>query len=439
MEQDQPERRRIVVDGSNIATEGRSLPSLAQLDEAIRSFLEEYRGFTTSDVTVVVDASFGHRIDPSEVTTYEQALEHGEMITPPAGALGRGDGFILRIAEKSGALVLSNDSFQEFHGERPWLFDPGRLIGGKPVPGVGWIFTPRTPVRGAKSRSATKSVRSSRSRDGVGPAASIDGDDQASGMESDGVSPRRGAKATSAPKAAKTASAAKTAKAAKAANPAKTAKPVKASKETKADKPATATKPAKKSKTADASKMAKKAKSADASKTAKPAKPAKKAKATEPSKAAKPAKPDKPAKAATAARAAESAKSGRGAGSPGAKASLEADGPPPADKSARAGSSGRAGTRRAPEALNDPMTFLTFVADHPVGSTLDGTVVAFTSHGAHIDVGGMLCHVPLRGLARPAPNKARQVLTKGETRTFVLVSLDAARRRAELALPGVGE
>ena len=67
MEQDLPERRRIVVDGSNIATEGRSLPSLAQLDEAIRAFLEEYRGFTTSDVTVVVDASFGHRIDPSEV------------------------------------------------------------------------------------------------------------------------------------------------------------------------------------------------------------------------------------------------------------------------------------------------------------------------------------------------------------------------------------
>ncbi|HUD17277.1 MAG TPA: hypothetical protein VMQ59_08435, partial [Acidimicrobiales bacterium] len=83
MEQDLPERRRIVVDGSNIATEGRTLPSLAQLDEAIRSFLEEYRGFTSSDVTVVVDASFGHRIDPSEVTAFDQAVEHGEMITPP--------------------------------------------------------------------------------------------------------------------------------------------------------------------------------------------------------------------------------------------------------------------------------------------------------------------------------------------------------------------
>jgi hypothetical protein len=61
-------------------------------------------------------------------------------------------------------------------------------------------------------------------------------------------------------------------------------------------------------------------------------------------------------------------------------------------------------------------------------------VAAFTSHGAHIDVEGMLCHVPLRNLGDPAPQKARQVLTKGETRTFSLVSLDAPRRRAEVTL-----
>ena len=42
--------------------------------------------------------------------------------------------------------------FQEFHGEYDWLFDEGRLIGGKPVPGVGWIFVLRSPVRGPKSR-----------------------------------------------------------------------------------------------------------------------------------------------------------------------------------------------------------------------------------------------------------------------------------------------
>ena len=65
---------------------------------------------------------------------------------------------------------------------------------------------------------------------------------------------------------------------------------------------------------------------------------------------------------------------------------------------------------------------------------MDGTVVAFTSHGAHVDVDGMQCHVPLRGLGDPPPQRARQVLAKGETRQFVLVSLDAAHRRAELAL-----
>ena len=90
------------------------------------------------------------------------------------------------------------------------------------------------------------------------------------------------------------------------------------------------------------------------------------------------------------------------------------------------------------EALNDAMTFITFVAEHPIGSTFEGEVVSFTSHGAHIDVGGMLCHVPLRNLGDPAPQKARSVLAKGESRTFALVSLDAPRRRAELALPGFG-
>src|SRR5579875_2613072 len=149
-------RRHVVVDGSNIATEGRSLPSLSQLDEAVREFLREN---PDDVVTVVVDASFGHRIDPSELPTFEEAEAAAEVVSPPAGAIGRGDAFLLRIAEKTGATVLSNDSFQEFHGEHPWVFDKGRLIGGKPVPGVGWIFTPRTPVRGPKSREAVKEAK----------------------------------------------------------------------------------------------------------------------------------------------------------------------------------------------------------------------------------------------------------------------------------------
>src|ERR1700680_1060855 len=141
--------RHVVVDGSNIATEGRDLPSLKQLNEAVMAFLGEY---PDAQITVVVDASFAHRIAPSELAAFEAAEAATELVSPPAGAIGRGDAFLLRIAGKIGATVLSNDSFQEFHGEHEWLFDDERLIGGKPVQGIGWIFTPRTPVRGAKSR-----------------------------------------------------------------------------------------------------------------------------------------------------------------------------------------------------------------------------------------------------------------------------------------------
>src|SRR3954464_1687166 len=153
--------RQIVVDGSNIATEGRSLPSLAQLDEAVRAYQAEHPDDT---MIVVVDATFGHRIDSSERRTFEEAEAAGELVSPPAGAIGRGDRFLLQIADRTGATVLSNDSFQEFHGEYGWLFEEGRLMGGKPVQGVGWIFTPRTPVRGPKSRVAVRDAERARRR-----------------------------------------------------------------------------------------------------------------------------------------------------------------------------------------------------------------------------------------------------------------------------------
>ena len=146
----------VVVDGSNIATEGRSTPSLEQLDEAVRAFLEEH---PHDKLTVVTDATFGHRIDPSERKAFDEAIANNEIVTPPAGAIGRGDAFVLEIAERAGATVLSNDSFQEFHGEHPWLFDEGRLVGGKPVPDVGWVFVDRTPVRGPASQRSVRAAK----------------------------------------------------------------------------------------------------------------------------------------------------------------------------------------------------------------------------------------------------------------------------------------
>ena len=143
--------KHAVVDGSNIATESRAEPSLEQLREAVATFTSEH---AFDIVTVIVDASFEHRVAKAEQNAVRAAIDANEIITPPAGVIGRGDTFILQVADRAQAVVLSNDSFQEFHGTFGWLFDEGRLIGGKPIPGVGWIFVPRAPVRGPVSRRA---------------------------------------------------------------------------------------------------------------------------------------------------------------------------------------------------------------------------------------------------------------------------------------------
>ncbi len=148
--------KHVVVDGSNLATEGRTSPSLKQLHEAVLSFMNEY---PDTKVTVVVDATFGHRIDKREVAEFNDAIDNNELVSPPAGAVGRGDGFVLTIAKKIGATVVSNDSYQEFHQDHPWLFDSGRLMGGKPVPLVGWVFIDRLPVRPSAAKSVKKASR----------------------------------------------------------------------------------------------------------------------------------------------------------------------------------------------------------------------------------------------------------------------------------------
>ncbi len=146
----------VVVDGSNLATEGRTEPSLKQLNEAVLAFMREFPG---TKVTVVVDATFGHRVDRRERAEFDAAINNNELVAPPAGAVGRGDGFVLTIADKVNACVLSNDSYQEFHDQYKWLFDEGRLIGGKPVPNVGWVFIQRLPVRKQTGRESAATLR----------------------------------------------------------------------------------------------------------------------------------------------------------------------------------------------------------------------------------------------------------------------------------------
>jgi Zc3h12a-like Ribonuclease NYN domain len=442
----------VVVDGSNIATEGRSTPSLEQLDQAVRAFHEE---FPEREAIVVVDASFGHRIDPKEVKAFDEATAHNEIVSPPAGAIGRGDAFVLRVAERVGGQVLSNDSFQEFHGEHPWLFDEGRLIGGKPVPGAGWIFTLRNPVRGPRSRQATTPAS--------GGATAAASDLDRTGTAARAAQAPKAVKVAKAAKAAKSDKATKAPEADKAVKAAKTEKATKVAKAAKAEKAPKAAKAAKTAKADKATKTEKATKADKTPKTDKAAKAAKTEKATKATKASKKATaaPDvgdakastkgKAAKATTKAKAtaepvdvATAPRRRRRRGRPvGADvqaaidvATVEATSPPGAPDG-----DSSAGRRRRnpgpPAALNDPLTFVTFVTEHPIGASVEGTVSSFVSHGAMVDVGEMHCYAPLTGLGVPPPRKAREVLTQGQSRTFVLVGLDPPRRGAELALPEV--
>ncbi len=432
----------VVVDGSNIATEGRSVPSLAQLDEAVRQYQAEFPG---KEVIVVVDATFGHRIDPSERKAFDEAVSHAELVSPPAGAVGRGDAFLLRVAERVGAEVLSNDSFQEFHADHPWLFDADRLIGGKPVPGAGvWIFTPRSPVRGVRSRAAL-AVGSTKSNKSTRAAKSTKSTKSAASARAAKTTKRAAVDSAASSDEASTLDAAVAAARVDVAAPA-TKKTKKAAKIEKAAKKSTkATQPADKSPKGKAAKAPKAEKSPG---THKPDKKADKAQKTD-KKADKAPKADKAQKPRTTGAAADDASGGsasrgrRGRGrratAPDVRAAIDVATveavAPEGDAVARVPSRRRRAA--APPAVNDPLTFLTFVSDHPVGSTIEGTVVAFVSHGAMVDVGGMQCYVPLAGLAVPAPSRAREVLERGQHRPFVLVALDPARRGAELALPEV--
>jgi hypothetical protein len=323
---------RVVVDGSNLATEGRTIPNLQQLDAAVRSFLDEH---PTADVIVVVDASFEHRVEPSERNHFKEAEAAGEIVTPPAGAIGRGDAFILKIADRINAVVLSNDSFQEFHEDYPWLFDVGRLIGGKPVRGVGWIFTERLPVRGIKAARASKVVK------------------KVAVVLPEGLTPSVGDTLT----------------------------PVKATKVAKVTK---------------AAKVA--------------AKPVK--------KVAKAVDPD----AAPAKKVAKKT----------VKKAVVVE-----EKVAEAPAT--VALRRGRQPVNPEGAFADFLKQFKIGAPVDAEVVAFTSHGAVLKVSlksgdAIECYAPTANLGSPAPTRARDVLKRGDVRTFSLRSFDTERRIAEVGL-----
>ena len=150
------EPHHVVVDGSEPGHRGRTLPSSAAAGRG---------GARASAARPDASSSWSSTPPSSTASPKERdavraghAQRRGHLAA--AGAIGAATPSC--CASRSGPAPSSsrNDSFQEFHGEHPWLFDDGRLIGGKPVPESVGSSRPRFPIRGPKSRAATAEAKS---------------------------------------------------------------------------------------------------------------------------------------------------------------------------------------------------------------------------------------------------------------------------------------
>lgn len=104
-----------VVDGANVAYIEKSEkdePKVSNLI-AVRRALQN-KGY---EPVIIVDASLRHQVDDPE--QLESLLD--EQVVRQAPADADADYFILEMAEEMDALVVSNDEFEQYQDDYPWI------------------------------------------------------------------------------------------------------------------------------------------------------------------------------------------------------------------------------------------------------------------------------------------------------------------------------
>jgi hypothetical protein len=138
----------IIVDASNVARSPSSPPDIELLDDCRRAAEQFFNG---RRVILIADASLPRVVEHNSSQVHYDLLNRmisdRRLVIVPPGIRGRADRFILDTATKTQGVVVSNDSYKEFHGDFPWLFEEGRLYGHTYHEVLGWDFTQRFPVR----------------------------------------------------------------------------------------------------------------------------------------------------------------------------------------------------------------------------------------------------------------------------------------------------
>jgi hypothetical protein len=138
----------IFVDASNIARSPSAPPDIKRLELCRLAVLEQ---FPDHPVVLVADASLPRLVESqsesSQIVLLNSMMSDGRVISVPPGTPGKADKFILKMATAKSGIVISNDSYKEFQGDFPWLFEEGRLYGHTYHEVLGWEFSARHPVR----------------------------------------------------------------------------------------------------------------------------------------------------------------------------------------------------------------------------------------------------------------------------------------------------
>lgn len=109
--------KKIVVDGSNVAhleTSADGSPKVSNI-QAVRSALRD-RGY---EPIVIVDASLRHEIDDPD--QLEDLLDLEEIHQAPSDT--DADYFIVETADREDARIVSNDRYEEYQDDFPWIPD----------------------------------------------------------------------------------------------------------------------------------------------------------------------------------------------------------------------------------------------------------------------------------------------------------------------------
>lgn len=141
-------RQLVIADASNIARSPGAPPDIQKLEDCRKELMLK---FPDASVVLLADASLPRIVEQQsnsdDVELFKAMMSDDRVTVVPPGTPGKADALILTLARNGEGIVVSNDSYREFHDDNPWLFDEGRLYGHTFVPTVGWQFSVRFPVR----------------------------------------------------------------------------------------------------------------------------------------------------------------------------------------------------------------------------------------------------------------------------------------------------